>query len=63
MPSIAARAESDLNLPLLEQQQQQQSRDAQVYSLTMKANCFNRLRCSSRSTYCASIVCATHVSQ
>jgi MFS family permease len=29
MPSIAARAESDLNLPLLEQQQQQQSRDAQ----------------------------------
>jgi hypothetical protein len=32
MPSIAARADSDLNLPLLEQQQQQQSRDAQVSS-------------------------------
>lgn len=31
MPSIAARAESDLNLPLLEQQQRRQSRDASVW--------------------------------
>lgn len=43
MPSIAARAESDLNLPLLEQQQQQQSRDAQVHRSTMNACWFSRL--------------------
>jgi hypothetical protein len=61
MPSIAARAESDLNLPLLEQQQQQQSRDAQVYRSTMKACWFNQLAMQLRPTSYTSMVCAAHV--